>query len=108
MKHLTVILAALLLLCGQHAFSQEPEKKEPSAEVKEITVLKLDLLASRKATLEARSEKLRIESQLIQLEVAIWNDSRDKVHEELNLLFGCKYDLDRRMCEPKPAAPKPD
>ena len=101
------IVGLAVLLLGQPVFSQELEKKEPSPEAKEIVNLKLDLLATRKATLEARSEKLKMEGQLIQLEVAIWNDARDKIWEELNQLFGCKYNLDRRACEPKsPAAKK--
>ena len=107
MKVLKVyVLAALLLLCGQLSFAQETEKKEPSPEAKESANLKLDLQAARKAILESRSEMLKMEGQLIQLEVAIWNDARDKIWEELNQLFGCKYDLDRRACEQKSPAVK--
>lgn len=98
-----LILAVLLLLCGQLSFSQEQEKPtELSADAKVNAGLKLDLLASQKATLEARSDKLRLEGELLQLQVAIWNDSRDQIKRDLDAVFGCNYDLDRRECQKKP------
>lgn len=103
MNRLLLGLTALCLLCGQSTFAQS-DKKEPTAEQKEIATLRLDLLSAQKATLEARSETLKIESQLIQLQAAIWNESRDKVRSDLNQLFDCDYDLDAGKCAPKPKA----
>lgn len=95
-------LAVLIFMYGQFSFSQEKEKKELTSEQKEIVELKLDLLASQRATLEENSERLKLLSDLLQLKSAIWLDSRDKAQLEVNALFGCNYDLDKRTCKSEP------
>ena len=100
-------LVVITLLAGQPLFSEEGNTAVQTAEQKEIVALKVDLLASQKATLEARSEALRLQNELLRLEIAIWHDARDKTRQDLSRLLGCEYDLDKRACKPKVGALPP-
>ena len=90
MQRLPFILAALLLLCGQFLLSQEDNSDD----------LKIDLLISRKATLQAKSDWLNSEQRILRAEIAAWEEYRENLQEEFNGKFRCSYDLDEKSCIP--------
>ena len=113
MKQLFYGLAALLLLRGQLALAQEAEPKKELAgasavlaDLTKIANLQLDLLLEQRKSLEIRADWLRAEQKAFQSDISLWEKSRVDLQKTLDNVFGCKYDLDRRMCEPKSAAPK--
>ena len=120
MKQLFYGLAALLLLCGQLSFAQEPKKEQPKdmtppgsagmmlATAEEMAGLRLGLLAAERKTLEVRADWLRAEQKAFQSDVSLWEKSRADLQKHLDNTFWCKYDLDRRACEPKAAPAKTD
>jgi len=83
MKQLFYGLAALLLLCGQLSFAQEPKKEQPKdmtppgsagmmlATAEEMAGLRLGLLAAERKTLEVRADWLRAEQKAFQSDVSL-------------------------------------
>ena len=105
MKKALMVLA--VLMCGQHVFSQNEQKKEPVgagaviADPMKIANLQLDLLMEQRKNLEITADWLRAEQKAFDAKVTLWEKSRDELKKHLDTTFGCLFDLDGRKCRPK-------
>lgn len=101
---------AVLIMCGLPAFSQDkpkatsPDKPVVSVEQKQIATLKLDVAAQRRAALQERTDRLALEQELLRRDIAAHEQAVRALQGELNELFTCGYDLDKRACRPEAKA----
>lgn len=73
----------------------------------EVIQLRLDLMVQRGETIQARSERLVIEQQLLEMDLRDFRVDRDALQEQLNAHCGGVYDLAARTCAPDPPVPPP-
>ncbi len=100
-----LLLALLFLVRGHYAVGQDkggPAEGGPSAEAaKDKASLKLDLLTQQRATIQAKSDWIRSEQNLLSLMMDIWDSAAKNLQSEMNSLYGCFYDMDARKCAPE-------
>lgn len=111
---------AVLLLCGQLSLAQEPNKEKPKdltppgskgmvmVTAEEVAGLRLDLLLQKKIALQLKLDLSAADQKLLKAELDAWEGERTALQQKLDGIFGCKYDLDKRACEPEPKKPKPE
>lgn len=104
-KRRPIVARALsLLLAGtlsSLSAGQEPEGLPVSALFGgQAETLRLDLHHQTKATLQARSDWLAAEKQLLELEITRWRESAAKLKTEFDKTHACDFDLEARACKP--------
>ncbi len=93
-------LAMLAVLLSQPVLSEETKEKVQVSP--ETAILKLDLLAQRRATLQAKTDWLAAEQLILKAEISAYQEGVKKAQAEMNQVFGCEFDLDKRACRPSP------
>lgn len=72
----------------------------------EVILLRLDLMVQRSQTIQARSARLIIEQQLLEMDLRDFRVDRDTLQAQLNAHCGGTYDMVSRLCVVD--APDPD
>ena len=86
------LFCAAVLLVGPSVFSQEPT-------VDDVMQLRLDLVVQRQATLQARSDRLLVERQLLELDLRDWRQDQATLKAALDAHYACNYSLLERTCQ---------
>lgn len=116
-KPVAVLLLFVVSATAQSVKQQDGipvEQLFPGAEVIEKSPLpseaslRLDLLAQKRATLQARAEWIETQRQLLSLEMKLHNEQIDAFQLEFNEKFKCAFDLDKRQCRPGSKKPDPE
>ena len=98
-KILFLVLMLPSLTFGQANDDVAPDIPLESTFTDEVIHLRIDLLVQRSATIQARSDRLTVEQQLLDIDRRDFLVDRDVLQTQLDVHCGGTYDMIKRICE---------
>ena len=65
----------------------------------DVIELRLALRFQRRATIQARADRLSLERQLLEMDLQRWRDDTVSLQSMLDTHYSCAYDLEAQKCE---------